>query len=138
MAVRLLSYLGLFYQDLIQTRQLAPNGLLPPVLPMVLYNGRVRWAAPTEIAGLMEDGPIALGVYRPQLRYLLIDESAYADADLAAQRNLAAALFRLERSRGPTQVQEVLVALADWLRAPEQRDLRQAFLDRKSVGRERV
>ncbi len=62
------------------------------------------------------------------MRYLLIDAGAYADADLAAQRNLAAALFRLENSRGPEPVREVLTALTDWLSDPEQAELRRSFV----------
>lgn len=38
MAVRILTYVGLLYQDLIHTKQL-DRGRLPPVLPIVLYNG---------------------------------------------------------------------------------------------------
>src|SRR3954451_9752834 len=36
MAVRVATYLGLLYQDLIRTGQLTDRGLLPPVLPIVL------------------------------------------------------------------------------------------------------
>ena len=39
MAVRILSYVGLLYQDLIRSGQLTASGQLPPVLPLVLYNG---------------------------------------------------------------------------------------------------
>ena len=34
MAVRLMAYIGLLYQDLIRGKELPPTGLLPPVLPM--------------------------------------------------------------------------------------------------------
>jgi hypothetical protein len=43
-------------------------------------------------------------------------------------RNLAAALFRLEGSRGPATVREVLVALAAWLADEEQAELRRSFV----------
>jgi len=65
---------------------------------------------------------------RPRLRYLLVDESAYADAELATMRNLAAALFRLENSRGPETVREVLAALSAWLADPAQAELRRSLL----------
>jgi predicted transposase YdaD len=48
MAVRILTYVGLLYQDLIRTRQLAADGRLPPVLAIVLYNGAARWRAPED------------------------------------------------------------------------------------------
>jgi hypothetical protein len=37
-------------------------------------------------------------------------------------------LFRLENSRGPEPVREVLTALADWLSDPEQAELRRSFV----------
>jgi predicted transposase YdaD len=40
MAARLSTYLDLLYQDLIRGRQLGRRRRLPPVLPIVLYNGR--------------------------------------------------------------------------------------------------
>jgi flagellar biosynthesis/type III secretory pathway protein FliH len=43
-------------------------------------------------------------------------------------RNLVAALFRLENSRGPDDVCRVLEALAEWLQAGEQSELRRAFV----------
>ena len=46
MAVRVLVYVGLLYQALIRAGQLPPSGKLPPVVPIVLYNGRGRWTAP--------------------------------------------------------------------------------------------
>lgn len=128
MAMRLFTYIDLLYQDLIRSRQLGRPRRLPSVLPIVLYNGRRRWTAPTDLDALIEPGPAGLAPYRPQARYLLIDESAYADAELVSKRNLVAALFRLENSRGPETVRQVLVALVDWLAEPEQEELRRSFL----------
>ena len=96
MAVRVLAYLGLLYQDIIRTGGLTADRLLPPVLPIVLYNGKPRWTAATEVADLIAAVPAGLDRYRPHLRYLLLDEGRYADSELAPLRNLAAALFRLE------------------------------------------
>lgn len=128
MAARLFTYVDLLYQDLIRNRHLGRRRRLPPVLPIVLYNGRRRWTAPTDLGDLIESGPLELTGYQPRLRYLLVDESAYADADLAAMRNLVAALFRLENSRGPEPVREVLSALTAWLADPGQADLRRSLV----------
>ncbi|GAB6042682.1 hypothetical protein JCM17961_33590 [Endothiovibrio diazotrophicus] len=57
MAVRLLTYLGLLYQDLIKRGRMKPRAQLPPVLPLVLYNGVPRWGAPLEIGELIEPAP---------------------------------------------------------------------------------
>jgi hypothetical protein len=101
MAVRIANYLTLLYQDLIEQQQCTPSGRLPPVVPIVLYNGERRWDAACELADLVEPVPGGLGAYRPRLRYLLLDEGAVVDNPAFAPevRNLAAALFQLEHAR---------------------------------------
>jgi predicted transposase/invertase (TIGR01784 family) len=127
MAVRMLAYVGLLYQDVIRAGRLGVGDKLPPVLPIVLYNGQPRWNAPEDIAELIAAAPTGLERYHPHLHYLLLDEGRYADSELAPLRNLAAALFRLENSRAPQDVANVLAALIEWLDAPEQASLRRAF-----------
>jgi hypothetical protein len=127
MAVRLMVYVGLLYQSLIQSRQLLPAGHLPPVVPIVLYNGRRRWTAPRDVAPLIADVLGSLVHYRPRLRYALLEKRQYTESELAPLHNLVAALFRLENSREPAEIERVLAALADWLRAPEDDSLRRAF-----------
>jgi predicted transposase YdaD len=127
MAVRIMTYLGLLYQELIRGKKLSPTGLLPPVLPVVLYNGERRWNAPQDIQELVERVPGGLEHYLPQLAYLLLDEGAIDETALLPLRNLAAALFRLEKSRDPAVLGEVVKALNDWVKAPEQSSLRRSF-----------
>ncbi|MFI3138049.1 MAG: Rpn family recombination-promoting nuclease/putative transposase [Methylococcaceae bacterium] len=127
MAIRILTYVGLLYQELIKTKCLSINGKLPPVFPLVLYNGLPRWKAATDVVELIEPIPGGLTAYRPNIRYLLLDEGALAESDFPAMKNLAAALFRLERSQDPADMQEVIGALKHWLDAPEQTELRRAF-----------
>lgn len=126
-AVRVMTYIGLLYQDLIRRRDLAPGGRLPPVVPIVLYNGLPRWDAAVDVADLVAVGPGGLATYRPQVRYLLIDEGALPVTALPETRNLVAALFRLEHSRQPEDVRRVVESLVEWLAAPEQTSLRRAF-----------
>jgi hypothetical protein len=45
MAVRMMVYVGLLYQDLIRRGEILPDKHLPPVLPIVLYNGDCKWTA---------------------------------------------------------------------------------------------
>jgi hypothetical protein len=61
------------------------------------------------------DLPEQLRRWQPQIRYLLLDEQRLADTELAGQRNVAAALFRLENSRRPEDIERVLASLIDWL-----------------------
>jgi hypothetical protein len=129
MAVRLLTYVGLLYQDLRRTERIAVGEPLPPVLPIVLYNGDAPWTAPTELAGIMESElPATLAGFQPQLRYLLLDEGRIADHPDPSLRNLASALFRLEFSLAPEEFLEVWDRLFDWISHPNQESLRRAFI----------
>jgi len=126
MAVRLMTYIGLLYQDLIRTDALLDNGKLPPVLPLVLYNGKQRWSSTTSVQDLIQQVPGGLSKYRPTLTYLLLDESRHDMQGVSAD-NLVAAIFRLEQSDHPADVQALVQALIQWLKAPEQTSLRRAF-----------
>jgi hypothetical protein len=127
MGVRVMSYVALLYQDLIRRRWFTPSGKLPPVLPLVLYNGIPPWGAALDVADLIEHLPGGLEKYRPQLQYFLLDEGRIADSNLVPLQNLAAALFRLEKSRDAVDIQNVLLALIEWLRGPQHAELRRAF-----------
>jgi predicted transposase/invertase (TIGR01784 family) len=127
MALRIMTYTGLLYQDLVRTKQLTERGLLPPVLPIVLYNGEQRWHAPVEIQDLVEESPGGLGRYRPRLRYLLLDEGALSAEEMGKARNLVSALFSLEQSFSEKNVLRVVRNLLEWLDEPEQSGLRRAF-----------
>ena len=91
----------LLYQDLVEQKQLTADHRLPPVLPIVLYNGEPRWNAARDLLDLIEPVPGGLEAYRPRLRYLLLDEGAIVDdpAYPSAVRNLVSALFQLEHAR---------------------------------------
>jgi predicted transposase/invertase (TIGR01784 family) len=127
MALRMTVYLGLLYQDLIKRQEISGSGKLPPVLPLVLYNGNALWGAAQEVSELVEEIPGGLERYRPRLRYCLLDEMRMADSELESLRNVAAALFRLEKSRGPDDIQRIVTTLLEWLRGPEFAELRRSF-----------
>ncbi len=130
MAVRIQTYLGLLYQDLIRAEQLSAAGRLPPVLPIVLYNGAQVWNAAETLEPLIEPAPPVLAAYRPRQGYLLLDERRLAKAKRQPTRNLSAALFRLEASRGSGEAMAIVRALIDWLQDPAQTSLRRAFAKR--------
>lgn len=125
MAVRVMVYSGLLYQKLVRLRELPPSGRLPPLIAVVLYNGYRPWRSAVDVADLIEDGPE--GIDRPSVRYRLLDELRLEESELPSGRNLAASLFRMERSHHLGQVVEVLSDLCDWLRGPEHASLREAF-----------
>lgn len=96
MAVRMMTYVGLLYQDLIRRKEVLTGKKLPPVLPIVLYNGDAKWTAATDIADLIPKAPGLVARYLPKLSYLLIDENQYTEADLVGLKNLMAAVIRFE------------------------------------------
>jgi predicted transposase YdaD len=129
MAVRLLTYVGLLYQDLRRTERIGSGQPLPPVLPIVLYNGDAPWSAATRLTDLLEpDLPATMAGFQPRLRYLLLDEGRIADHPDASLRNLASALFRLEFSPTPDDFRAVWQRLFDWIGHSNQDSLRRAFI----------
>ncbi|MCH2559119.1 MAG: Rpn family recombination-promoting nuclease/putative transposase [Alcanivorax sp.] len=128
MALRILVYTGLLHQDLIRRGELGVGRRLPPVLPIVLYNGERRWRAPTRVRPLIQTPPKTLAPFQPDQSFLLIDEGASEPDSSAALGNLVAALFRLEHHRSSGEVAAVLERLVKWLSDPEQAGLRRDYL----------
>ena len=128
MAVRVLVYTGLLYQDLIRRGALDEAGRLPPVLPVVLYNGPDRWAAPVEVGDLIAPVGEALARHQPSQRYFLLDEGRWGKDDLPS-RNLVSALVGLETSGTAPALWKVAEALSEWLRDSGDDDLRRAFAE---------
>jgi len=126
MALRLWVYLGLLAQDLVKRGELAA-GQLPPILPLVLYNGLPPWHAPTEVADLFAPPPPGLAAYRPHLSYHLIDEARLKLHPADTVRTAVEALFRLEHGRTPDDLRRAIRALDALLRDPEQAPMRRTF-----------
>jgi hypothetical protein len=146
MAVRVLTYVGLLYQDLIMASNSRALERLPAILPIVLHSGRKAWSAADDVSALVADAPSGLEPYRPRLRYLLIDQARYDDAELASRRNLAAMLFRIESCRQRDVLPPLVGTLIEWLKDPELESLRRPFavwldgviLKRLSAGQQPV
>jgi len=126
MAVRLLTYLGLLYDDIVR-RRLLSDGMLPPILPVVVHTGSSRWKTPCSLEALASPVSPALARYAPSLRYLLLDAAAYTDEELADPENLAEFLFRMEKSRMPMELVEQVRTLGTVLRMERSAHLRRAF-----------
>ena len=115
MALRMMVYVGLLYQDLIKRAEVLDDGRLPPVLPIVLYNGLAKWTAATEVGDLIPPVPGLVAQFKPALKYLLIDENAYSDAELSSLKNLVAAVFRIEHPASPGTIKTLLNLMGEWL-----------------------
>jgi len=115
MALRMLVYAGLLWQQLVREQRLMPDGRLPPILPIVLYNGEPRWRAAVDLRdliGLPEAS--ALWRWQPGLLYHLIDEGAFSAIDLQGRAGLPALLFRLENSSDPGKLSGLADAVIAW------------------------
>ncbi|MBF0255304.1 MAG: Rpn family recombination-promoting nuclease/putative transposase, partial [Gammaproteobacteria bacterium] len=99
MALRLMHYLVCFYDHLLKSKKANLKRGLPPVLPIVLYNGSKRWNAKEDIYQLIRpEPPQFLRVYQPHLRYYLIDEGRYTEEELAQRRSPLSGVFGIENA----------------------------------------
>jgi len=129
MALRILTYSGLLYQELVRGQPPEVAGeRLPAVLPVVLYNGTEPWTAAPEMRSLITPVGPWLAPYQPAQRYYLLDLQRVPADDLP-YRNLLRAVARLEQSRSPEDVVRAVRALQRWLPNPGAVELRRAFVD---------
>jgi hypothetical protein len=121
MALRMMVYQGLLYQDLIKQGKVLSDGRLPPILPIVLYNGSQRWTAVRDVFYLIPPVPGLVEQFKPRVKYLLVDENDperrrdYPDSELASLKNLMAAVFRFEHPAGSEKIEELILLLEVWL-----------------------
>ena len=122
MALRVLGYTSQLYARL---RREDRKGPLPPVLPIVVYNGRARWSAAQEVRDEIAPAGAALERFQPRQGYLLLDVHRMRPEDLPAG-NVVSARFALEHG-DPESVPSVVAALRRLLSGPEHASLRRAF-----------
>lgn len=127
MALRLMTYIGLLYQDLVRNGKLTENGKLPPIFPIVMHNGLKPWRSPLNLSELIESVPGDLACYSPQLTYFLLDEGCQATDGAAQRDNFAADLIDLECSTSSEEALTVIKRLKARLSHPEHRPLAEAF-----------
>ena len=128
MALRILAYTSLLYQELVRNDALDAGGRLPAVLPVVLYNGEARWRAALEVGELIAPVGPELAPYQPSQRYIVVDERHVGAEDLPGT-NLMAAVLGLEQSRTPEDLVRVAGLLVEWLRDPRDDELKHTFAD---------
>jgi len=127
MALRQMIYVATIYEDLYKQKRFTVSGKLPPVLPIVLYNGDGRWNAPFSVEDMIEKAPDALAKYQPRMSYFFLDEKRTQVQLTEDQRNTVAGLLALEQSEGGKELLDVVCLLLSSLREPEHESLRQAF-----------
>jgi predicted transposase/invertase (TIGR01784 family) len=128
MPLRMLHYVACFYQHLIKAKVTTPAQGLPPILPIVLYNGLDRWSAAEDISEqIRPEPPQFLRAYQPHLRYYLIDEGRYTSEQLSAIGSPLSGIIQVEIASGD---RASLQAAVDRLVRLIQADPNKARLDR--------
>ncbi len=122
MALRLLNYITLFYQDLIDQGQVKDK-LLPAVFPVVLYTGEDKYAASLNIEELIEKPYEKLEKYIPKFQYykVALNESVEEiDEEFKTVNNILAGVFKIITAKGEEEIKETLKILRVRLeKAPE-------------------
>lgn len=125
MALRVLIYASLLYDQLYREKRLKP-GSLPPVFPVVLYNGDHHWKAPTKMSQLIDlKGRPKLKKYQPLIEYYMIDESRFTQLN---SHSLSGILFNFEQQRNPTDIKETWQNLFLLLKTPGYDSIGRDFL----------
>lgn len=119
-AARILSYIMRLYETLLQTSR---AGKLPPIFPIVLYNGEDEWNAPDNIADLIEHN--IRDVYIPHFRYFKIIERDISEETLLKLNNLVAAVVYLENQRNDEKLQKAIEKVVEMIKNEHILDLEQ-------------
>jgi len=127
MSIRILGYMALLWQDLIKEGSIKNGDKLPPVFPIVLYNGGTKWTAARDVADLMMPLPGPLAAYQPRQKYFLIDEGRIPEEELVANDGFVALLLRLERVKTHEEMLPIVDALILRLQDRKYDSLRRAF-----------
>ncbi len=125
MALRMLDYTVRILGGLSRENR-GPSGVLPPVLPVVIYNGERPWTAATEMQELFAAVPDELVGYLPQHRYFLMDLRAL-DPSRLPSKNVVSLVAMLEQARSQGRLEELGAALAEWLMRMGETALLEAF-----------
>lgn len=132
MPIRLLHYAACFYDNLLKSGATTPRKGLPPILPIVLYNGSRRWTARQDIYDMITpEPPEFLRVYQPHLRYYLVDEGRYTQEQLAARRTPLSGVFGIEKaSRDLPSLQQAVDRVVTIIRADPHKERTDAIVTR--------
>ena len=130
MALRVLEYTAMLYRELAREGGGGPDGLLPPVLPIVLYNGATPWRSPTQVRDLVAATGPALAEFQPLQRHLVLDERRAA-ADDPQLGELMRGLVLFEQSRSVADLGRAAEFVESLLRrlARDGSELEAAFAD---------
>jgi hypothetical protein len=100
MPFRLLVYITELWRDIYKNtdekRRKSKGFRLPPVFPIILYNGDERWTVARRFSEMVEESEHFTG-YFPDFSYYLVDVSHYSIKNLRAISHALAFVFLLEQ-----------------------------------------
>lgn len=108
MPVRMMQYVAALYDHLLRGKQIDLNEGLPPVLPIVIYNGDTRWHHSAELFDLIAPHPDVLTPFQPHLRFWLLDEGSFSTDYLTGLQRVMAAIFRMEHAHDLDEIKRAI------------------------------
>ena len=134
MAERMLEYAALLRGDLSREGKVrGPGDGPPPLLPLVVYNGRRSWTAPVDLGGGASRLPPGLAAMQPRFTYALLEVRRFEGDALAlglqaarAGVNFALAQFALENASAEA-LPAAMAAVARLLGAEGELGLAESF-----------
>jgi hypothetical protein len=108
MPVRMMQYVAALYDHLVRGKTIDLADGLPPVLPIVIYNGDTRWNHSAEIFDLIQPHPAVLTEFQPKLRFWLLDEGRFTAEYLEGLQRVMAAIFRIEHTRDTEEAKRAI------------------------------
>ena len=138
MPLRIRNYVDNFHMEQWRGRRFRSTDRLAPVLPIVLYIGKLRWTAARRVIDLVTPGATQAGgeegneTWRADPRfagdgYVLLDSHRVGRED--SRHNNAAALLAGLENPSPSTLPELVGAVCRRLRAPELRELKEIMLE---------
>ena len=92
---------------------------LPPIFPLVLYNGEGAYTAPRTIKDMVEEGEL-FGEYLPSLRYALVNICALSDEEILAKKNGLASVFLLEKKIGRENIGDLWQTICELMEGEDE------------------
>ena len=128
MALRILGYVTMLLGSLLDTGEIGRKAGYPPVLPVVLYNGRRPWRVGTSLAERQHDVPLALRPFNPSIQFLLIDQNSLPAESLRDVANACVVFMQMERLDDMRGLPALTAQLAALLEGDEHAALRRGLL----------
>ena len=97
---------------------------MPPILPVVEYNGERSCWAPMEFRDLVEEVPESFRPYVPSMKCCHVDEKRWPAKELMGlAENVAALIMRTEQSDTPESFRGIVEDLRQWLSGSADQEL---------------